>query len=247
MIDGDRGEKRGHPDPGTGEGMTGRIQEMGVPAGLTVRRFRQLVRDGVRRPVEREHPDDRLEEPDAGPHEQRTRPAQDTAAGRGRSSANPGGRRPVPPGATPTTEKHVEADCTGRPLQRRHPPGQHHSEPLAEEVDTRAPYERGHQRRLNDRRKNNPTPMAISITRRGQPRAWSLVRQQIRRVVDGRVDQARLASGHRPDDFRDERGLEDVRLELQEPVDDPDHTERALQCALAHVQRRSKRAPPRGP
>ena len=243
---GDRGKKRSHPDPRTGEGMTGRIEEVGVPAGLAVRRFRQLVRDGVGRPVEGEHPDDRLEEPEAGPHEQRTRPAQDAAAGRGRCSAHAlVVSALVRPGPHQQTEKHVEADCTGSPLQRRRLPGQHHAEPLAEEVEARAPYERGHERRLHGPpEEQSDSDGDLNDAEEGNPERRP-VGEQVGRVVDGRVDQARLAGGHRPDDFRDERGLEEVRLELQQPVDDPDRTEqRTAVCAGSRAATQQKSGAP---
>ena len=63
-----------------------------------------------------------------------------------------------------------------------------------------------------------------------------LVRKEIRHVIDGRRDQRRLANGHGPDHVVDEDGLELCRLELQQTVEDPDHTQCDLQCPAIHVQ-----------
>jgi hypothetical protein len=52
---------------------------------------------------------------------------------------------------------------------------------------------------------------------------------------------SRLAHRHRPDDVVDEDRLEQRRLELQQTVKDPDHTENDLQGAAIHVQTRCNR------
>ena len=109
-------QDHGHPDAGADEGVAERSEQVGIPAGLAVRRGRPFGSRWISRPVEREHPDECFEQPDGCPYEQRTGSAEE-AAGRSRRLGADG----VAIGGSPQTSATPSAreGCRSRRLPAR--------------------------------------------------------------------------------------------------------------------------------
>jgi hypothetical protein len=130
----------------------------------------------------------------------------------------------------------VEANGSRRAPEGGRVSGEHHAETFAEDINPDTPDEGRHQGGLQrPSAEDADADGDLDQPEDGNPHG-RLVVEEVRHVADRRTDERRLTGRHRPDHRRDELGLEQIRLKLEDPVEDPAHTQGDLQSPLIHVE-----------